>query len=310
MYTSISTTFQNVTSVICLIVLSFIIFAPASVAAQQLPSTDIYVVGMEDDKVSTDAFALKNITDRDGYDNQPAFTNDGLTIIYNSDASGTSLDIFRYVVKMAKGFGKVGVHLQMTYSQEDEFSPSALPGGGYSTVRVETDGRQRLWALVADALTGEPIFPNLSPVGYYAWIDEERVALFVLGAPVTLQIANRTTGESQTVASNIGRSIHRIPGSNHISFVHRESEEKWTVKRLNPDTGAISVIAPTHGDGQDFAWTPSGTLLMADGSAIFEWVQSRRAWRLSHDFSAEGVGEISRLAVNSQGGLLTFVAAR
>ncbi len=286
------------------------ITALSTASAQDLPSFDIFVVGMSDDDVSTDVFALKNITRRDGYDNQPFFSEDGNSLVYTSDAAGYSLEIFMYTVRLKSRRGKTGINLQLTYTRADEFSPTIRPGGGYTVVRVEEDKTQRLWSLVGDALSGELLMPDLSPVGYYSWIDEDRLAVFILGAPSTLQIAHIKTGETTVIAADIGRTIVQIPGSLDISFTQKESDEKWVIKKVNPDSGEISEIAPAYGEGQDFTWTPSGKLLMADGSGIFEWIDSRKAWRLLHDFAGDDVNDISRLTVNPQGDLLAFVAAR
>ncbi len=273
------------------------------VVAQQLPSFDIYLVGMRDGRVDTTVYAVKNITDRPGYDNHPAFSVEGSAVMYVTDQSGSSIDIYRYNIKR-------GHKLQMSYSDVNEFSPRPLPVRGYSAIIEERDGKLGLWNLTADVLSGDRVLPDISSVGYYAWIDEDRVALFILGDPVTLQIAHVKTGKRTVVASNIGRALFRIPGTTDISFVHKVSEENWVIKKVNPDTGSISDIAPAYGDGEDFTWTSDGRLIMGSGAAIYEWVPSRGAWRIFYDFSDDGVGSISRLAVSPRNDLLAFVVDR
>ena len=54
---------------------------------------------------------------------------------------------------------------------------------------------------------------NVKPVGYHAWADDHTLALFVLGQPATLQLADTRTGTARTIASDIGRSIQRIPAN-------------------------------------------------------------------------------------------------
>jgi hypothetical protein len=74
-------------------------------------------------------------------------------------------------------------------------------------------------------ITNNPGYDNVKPVGYHAWADDHTLALFVLGQPATLQIADTRTGTARVIARDIGRSIQRIPGStpvSSISFVQRE----------------------------------------------------------------------------------------
>ena len=126
--------------------------------------------------------------------------------------------------------------------------PTAHSACGASTVTAAT----RRWC-----------FQEIKPVGYHAWVDADRLVLFVLGKPSTLQTAQVATGKGTVVASDVGRSILRMPGGNSISFVERlETGEHW-VKELNPMTGASTplVIAPPGSTERDCAWLPDGTLL-------------------------------------------------
>jgi WD40-like Beta Propeller Repeat len=288
-----------------LFVIAFLIVTGGSTTsrAQQLPSFDIYLVGMRDGQVDTTVHAVENITDRPGFDNHPSFSKEGAAVMYVSDESGSSIDIYRYNIKRSN-------KLRMSYSDVNEFSPRPLPVRGYSAIIEESDGKLRLWSLTTDVLSGDPVLPEMTSVGYYAWIDNDRVALFVLGESVTLQIAEISTGKRTVVASNIGRSLYRIPGTTDVSFVHKKSDENWIIKRVNPDTGSISEIAPVYGDGEDYTWTPDGKLLMASGAEIFEWIPESRKWTMYHDFSGDGVGNITRLAVSPDDSMLAFVADR
>ena len=110
------------------------------------------------------------------------------------------------------------------------------------------------------------------------------MVLFVLGKPSTLQTAQVATGKGTVVASDVGRSILRMPGGNSISFVERlETGEHW-VKELNPMTGASTplVIAPPGSTERDCAWLPDGTLHV--GGHTNRGVAARRSgWRDVYD---------------------------
>ena len=100
----------------------------------------------------------------------------------------------------------------------------AGPAGSFTVVQSEFDKSgarpaspiQRLWRFNADGKSPQLILADINPVGYHAWMNADQLVLFVLGAqgkPATLQIASVKTGKAEVAADNIGRSLHRIPGT-------------------------------------------------------------------------------------------------
>lgn len=152
-----------------------------------------------------------------------------------------------------------------------------------SVVRVEADGRQRLWDYSVDGKPLKPLLPDADSVGYHAWLDRDRVALFVLGTPPTLHVANVTTGADTVVASGIGRSLRSVPGKTAVSFI-RVHEDSTTTLHLLEDEGESLhtrrlTATPGSGTGVFHAWTPGGTLLMAKGSTLQAWRRARGEWK-------------------------------
>ena len=82
----------------------------------------------------------------------------------------------------------------------------------------------------------------MKPVGYHAWVDAETVALFVLGPPATLQISNVPIGSADIATDNIGRSLHRIPGTRRVSFVHRDTSGEFWIKQIDVDSKKIDPL--------------------------------------------------------------------
>ena len=58
----------------------------------------------------------------------------------------------------------------------------------------------------------------------------------------------------------------------------------------------------------DCAWTPDGTLLMADKDVLYAWRRGDAAWHRVADLAALGVHGVSRLAVSPNGERLALVA--
>lgn len=262
-------------------------------ASQGTPAT--YAVG-----------APVDISNNPDYDNQPYFTPDGRTILFTSKRDGKQTDIYQYDVA-SKSL------VQVTSTPESEYSPTVTPAGNaFSVIRVEMDGTQRLWVFPL-AKGGAPklIRPDLKPVGYHAWIDATSLAVYVLGTPSTLRLVDLTTGTAGVVADTVGRCIQRVPGSNAISFVQKgQANEPWTISEIDPRTRKITPIVETLAGREDYAWTPDGALLMADGSRLFVWMRDSPSWRQVADLSAAGLKTITRLAVSPDGQLLALVAER
>jgi hypothetical protein len=114
------------------------------------------------------------------------------------------------------------------------------------------------------------------------------------------------------VATDIGRSIHRIPGGRAVSFVQREGESRYVVKQLDPDSRRITTLtdAVAGSADRDTAWTPDGTLLMSAGTRIFAWKAGEAKWREVYDVKPHGLGDVSRLAVAPDGKALAFVVSQ
>ena len=123
-------------------------------------------------------------------------------------------------------------------------------------------------------------------------------------------VANTRTGQADTLAAGIGRSMHRVPGMAGISFVHKEADDRWIIKIWDPSTGAVSPVAPTLPGREDYAWHPDGSLLMAADAVLHIRTPTDDAWRPLYDFSSHGITAISRIAVSPDGSHVAFVTAR
>lgn len=283
----------------------FLLFASVTFAQSTPPATDIYLVEMQVQNGQMHFSKPYNITNRDGYDNQPMFSNDGQSLLYTSIREDKQADIYQYHLADSS-------ITRLTDTKESEYSPTImLDSEHFSVVRVEADSSQRLWKFAFTK--GEPsvILSNVQPVGYHAWLNEQIVALFILGEPHTLLFANTRTGESREVIGNIGRSLHKIPNVDAISFVHKISEKEWWIKRVDVDDDFSSLV-PTLEGSEDYAWMPDGTILMGQGAKLFRFdpYHEKEKWIEVHDFGDQGLRSISRIAVSPFQDRLALVFSR
>ena len=293
-------------------------------------ATDIYLLPVRDGLASLKSAKPAPVSTTPGYDNQPNFSTDGNRILFAANRDGKQTDIFVF----DRRNGRI---TQLTRTAENENSPTCVPAGAgpsgsFTVVQSELDKNgarpaspiQRLWRFNADGASPALILRDINPVGYHAWIDRDRLVLFVLGAqgkPATLQIASVKTGKADVILEGVGRSLHRIPtvagatagkdGTRLASFVHREGDT-YTVKQIDIDSKKIvSLIKAAEGSGdRDMAWMPDGkTILMSAGMKILAWHQGESGWSEVFDAAAHQLGAITRIAVAPKGDAVAIVVA-
>ncbi len=290
----------------CVAVAAFsaIVFSqtPTPSPAPAPPSTDIFLI----DITTTRTGNLKvgqpvKITDWSGYNNQPAFMPDGKSILYTSIREKQA-DIYRFDIGTA-------ATTQVTNTPESEYSPTLMPDGkSISVVRVESDGTQRLWKFPLAGGAPSLVLEKIKPVGYHLWVDDDTLALFVLGKPNTLQLVDLRSGKAEVIAENPGRILRRVPHENKFSFVHKVSDQEWLVKIFDLKTRNVATFIKTFPGVEDYAWTPSGVLLMANESKLFGRKKSDFAWVELADFSHAGLKNITRIAVSPKGDRIAVVS--
>ncbi len=239
----------------------------------------------------------RNLTSRPGYDNQPAFGPDG--ILYFVQQEGDRTDIWSWDP------GSNTKNRLTATPDESEYSPTPMPRSlGISMIKVEADSTQRLWAVDLDGTRPRVVLDAVEPVGYHAWFDENTVALFVLGDPPTLQIADVDSGEVETIATDIGRSLQTVPGRRAVSYEQRGGARPM-IRIHDLDQGTTTDYAPALEGAEYHAWTPDGVLLQGSGPLIHAWIDGE--WRQVGDFSPVGQ-VVSRLAVGPDGDRIAVVA--
>jgi hypothetical protein len=243
-----------------------------------------------------------NLTRRDGYDNQPSFATNSRELFYTSVRGDGPSDIYRY--DLSSGLATPVQHTV----PESEYSASPTDGGkSIAVIRVEADSAQRLWKMPLDGSAPSVLFPDIKPVGYFAQANDSTWAMFVLGSPATLQLATVGHPGGTVIARDIGRSLHRIPGTTRLSFVQKGAGG-WYVMRLDPATRRVDTLVKTLDRAEDMAWVDSTTAIMGKGSKLYVWRVGTTEWTLLGDFEFAHLTGITRLAVSPNKQYIALVA--
>ncbi|MFK5879698.1 MAG: hypothetical protein QM478_09410 [Flavobacteriaceae bacterium] len=278
----------------------FLFFTTFLIYAQ--PNTDVYLFDLDTSNRSFVLSTMKNISDNEGYDSQPSFFNDN-TILYASTRKGQT-DIVQYKIDSGK-------KKWLTKTDGSEYSPLKIPSeNAITAIRLEKDGTQQLYKY--DFKNGKSsVLINSIVIGYQTWFNKNTLVSSVLEDDMlSLYVSNLNIDKHNKIESNIGRSLHKIPNSNMISFISKATDE-WEIKSLEFVTGKTVRITKTIPEAEDMCWLPDGTILMGKGNSIYKYNPKTNAdWIEVASLRNFDITNITRLTVNSDGTKLVLVAEK
>lgn len=272
-----------------------------SPAVSQTPVTDLFIIQMEEE-VGVKVFGVpKRISVHHGYNNQPSFTRDGRSILFNADPDGNT-DIFRYDIE-------ADTTIQVTKTTIGEYSPTPISDDRFVSVVVEPDGRQRLWAYDIRTGASELYVSERDSVGYFDILPDGQIPMFVLGTPQSLRIWNPQTKTERRVDGIPGRSIRKHPSLDGFVFVDTSRPDRNLVVDVDPVTLSRQAIAQMPEGSQDLVFGPDGTLYASAGSILYAYSsEADGIWKSVADFRNFGLSNISRMAVSPDGRAIALVS--
>lgn len=266
------------------------------------PNTEIFLVDISKANGKISLSNLRNISNNEGYDNQPSFYDDN-SILFSSTRNGQT-DIAKYDITSGE------ISWLTDTPVGSEYSPLRIPeSDDVSAIRLDTNGLQRLYQY--DISTGKPkeLLRDLK-VGYHVWTDKENLVSSVLveNEGMNLMVSNLKDGSNRTIRKSVGRSLHKIPNSDLVSFIKFENDP-FRIESLNPVTGETKKITSAMASISDICWLPDGTILVGDGNGISKFdTKTDEKWEMIWRFKEKEITKISRMAVSPDGKHLAIVS--
>ena len=242
----------------------------------------------------------KNISNNEGYDSQPHFYDDE-NILFASTRNNQT-DIIKYNTNTAE---KSFINNTLNGS---EYSPQRIPNSkNISAVRLDKDGLQRFYQYHLKTGKSKELIENLV-VAYPYWYDKNTlISSVIVNDTLELFVSDLKNKTNSSITKQTGRSIHKIPNSNLVSFM-KKNGETWEVWSLNPKTKETKKITSTR-TREDICWLPNGTMLVANQNMILQFnLKKDKKWSVFHRFKDENINNISRITVNHNGNKLAIVA--
>ncbi|MEP0265206.1 hypothetical protein [Dokdonia sp.] len=280
-------------------ILFFAILSSMSLIAQS--DTEVYLFDVLVKGEKLELANQRNISNNKGYDNQPSFYNDN-QVLFASTRQGQT-DIASYNIRDGKiawindtGFGS-------------EYSPTKIPNQkAVSAIRLDTTGLQRLYAYDYTSGTSKEVIKDLV-IGYHTWYTKDILISSVLAdGGLDLVVSDLKKGTNHTQQKKIGRSLHKIPNSDLLSYISKE-KDIWEIKSIHPVTGATQTIIQTIPEAEDMCWLLNGTILMPKGNVIYAFnPKTDSTWRVFTIFKDSKIFNITRITTNSTSSLLALVS--
>ncbi len=270
------------------------------------PNTDVYLIDFERTDSTFIVSNFKNISNSDGYDNQPSFMDANKLLYAGSEDGQTEIQLYTISENIKQRLN--------TPTRGGEYSPILMPDGNHiAAVRLDTTGLQRLYKYaLTDPNKGESqlLLSDLE-IAYYAFYDENYIVASILsGNQLDLVIANISKDEAGLYVENVGRSIHKVPNTNTISYTTVNEEKNFDVYVVDVNKAEDTYFVCQLPIGiQDHTWINATTLLLGSGYKLYiydlfgpgEWVEVA-------DLSANNIQNITRITVSPDGKRIALVA--
>ena len=273
-----------------------------SVFSYAQPNTEVYILDLSIENNKVVLSKPKNISNNNGYDNQPSFLNNKTVLFASTRSNQTDIKLFDIEA------GSVSSWITDTPTGS-EYSPLKIPNKeAISAIRLDLDGLQRLYEYDISNGNSKPILKDLK-IGYHVWYNKHiLVSTVLVENRMDLVVSNLKDKTNRTFQKNVGRSLSKIPNTDLISFISKESES-WQIKSLSPITGVINNIVKTFKNSEDICWLKDGSILTGDGDTIFRInPESDIKWEAMQHFKQEEINTITRIAVSENSKKLAFVA--
>jgi hypothetical protein len=265
------------------------------------PATEVYLLDIQKNATS---FSIDpntkpvNISNNEGYDNQPSFIEKLNAVAYVSSRNKKPTDVFLYDLATA-------TTKQFTNNKEAEYSPKTTPDGKFISVVKDTD--QNLTRISLDGLVTEKLYTSKDSIGYYCWLNQSEIAAFTLSKPkVTLKLIHIKNKTEQYLTDSIGRSLYKYRDG--IVICQKLKNGSWV--SFIDKKGIITQQIELPKNTEDFYLTNDGWLFSSNEySLIYCNIKSEnKAWQELANLKAMGISKIFRLAVNQDKNKLVFVS--
>ena len=145
-------------------------------------------------------------------------------------------------------------------------------------------------------------------IGYHVWYKKDLLVATVLVADrMDLVYLNLKDGFEKFIAQDVGRSLHKIPKSNAISFISNKNK-KSVLTYLDMDTFSTQALFNLPEDVSDMCWFNDQSILFPKKNSIMLHQFKKNLTTKIHSFSPTQKG--TRMTVSPEKNKLAVVVEK
>jgi hypothetical protein len=256
------------------------------------PGCELYLADIVHDGSTVKVSTPVQVTDRKGYDGQPAFSLDGKSLYYIVWELQSDVWVMDVATKKHRAYRE---------TPNPEYSPTTIPGDPDGIALVRQDGpKHQIWQYASDtAKERTALLPGAKQAIFFAWNGDD---ILYVRPPILYKAKVGGADKGEVVTRTAGRTLKRVPGTKDILFT-----DAGMIKRLVAASGKIEPVMKTLPKIEDFAVAADGTLWTSDGKALFMAAAGEETWKKVADLSKSIPKNISRLDINAEGTLIALV---
>lgn len=264
-------------------------------------NTEIYVFDMAFAYEGLELLNAKNISNSEGYDNQPSFISNESIIFAGTNNGQTDIVQYNLATKSTKWVNPK--------TDGGEFSPQKFPSkNNIAAVRLDKDGKQGLYKYDIKTGSSSELIENLQ-VAYFAFYNDEKILATVLsGNQLDLVLIDLKTKSTDTLLQNAGRSLQKIPQTNSMAYTLVNESENHDLYILDMDSKDSYFVCELPRGVQDYVWLNDAQILVGMGSRLFLYdTLGEPEWNKVASLDEFRVTNITRMAVSPNGKKLALV---
>lgn len=280
-----------------------IITAFAARLGAQAPPTQLFVFDLQANDTSVVLTNPRYLTafNAEGYNNHPNWADNDALYASIKTPEMAEPDVYLFDLND-------NTRTRLTQTAAGEYSPKPRgQRGRFSAVRQEVNGQDtvlRLWEFPVDRSdNGQPVLSTTAGVGYYAWLNNVQLALFMVGAPNELVLASSNGDAPRTLARSPGRTFQRLRNGNLVYVDKSVTPWQLVEQNLYRQEEAPITVAEVPEGTEDFVVLPDGSYLTGVGSKLYRLPTGATQWRQVVDLTYYGLRDITRLSLSDRGRL-------
>ncbi|GHC53061.1 hypothetical protein [Ulvibacter litoralis] len=283
------------------IIATILLGTSCSLFAQTNP--EVYLGNVKSEYGGLAIYNFQNISNDAGYDNQPSFVGNSEVLFAGNNTNQTDITTYSIATKTKNNFYKS--------TPGGEYSPKMVPNktNVVSAVRLDPDGLQRLYFYEKGFKNPSEAIKGLQ-VAYYDYYDDNTLVASVLrDDELDLVVSKLKSQKTDTLVTNVGRSISKVPNSNTISYTLANKDKNQELFLLNMETYESFFVCQLPVGIQDYAWLNDSQILIGSNSKIYLYdTFLNEEWSEVADLSEDNITNITRLAVSPNQNYIAIVA--